>query len=330
MRLSVSLGLWQDRPAGEALATARAADELGYPELWVGEMATYDSFALATAVGLRTERIGLTIGPLAVGVRDPMMIAMGAASVADLVGRPVAIAVGTSSPLVVEQWHGRMEARSATVLREAVQALRPLLDGQKSDFSGKFLASRGYRLRLPAPRSELTVAAFGPAAVRTAALADRMVLNLITPASAARLISDLRTAAAANGTATRVAAWVSAAVDPDEEAVNRIRRGVVGYLAAPGYGEMFIEAGFGDVVEFARTRPHPKDLLAAIPDKLLESVALLGNLDDVRARLADYAEAGVDEVALVPISTDRDPAGAATLAALATSTSPSTAPSTGA
>ncbi|MFF3442861.1 LLM class F420-dependent oxidoreductase [Streptosporangium sp. NPDC002721] len=332
MKLGVSLGLWQDRPAEEALLTARAADELGYDELWVGEMATYDAFALATAAGLATGRIGLTVGPLAVAVRDPMMIAMGVASVASLVGRPVNVAVGTSSPLVVEEWHGRSRARSATVLREAVRALRPLLDGEKSDFSGECVKSRGYRLRLPAPRAELTVAAFGASAVRTAATADRMVLNLITPASAARLTADLRTAALAipapkaapapdaaqeQAQAPRVAAWVTAAIDPGREAVDRIRRAVVGYLAAPGYGEMFVEAGFGDVVAFARTRPHPRELLAAVPDGLLESVALLGDVATARERLRAYADAGVDEVALVPVSTDADPGGVATLKALA-------------
>ncbi|GIH26195.1 LLM class F420-dependent oxidoreductase [Acrocarpospora phusangensis] len=350
MKLTVSLGLWQDRPAEEALVTARAADELGYPELWVGEMATYDAFALATAIGSATSRIALTVGPLAVAVRDPMMIAMGAASVAGLTGRPVSVALGTSSPLVVERWHGRPHAGSTKALSEAVDALRPLLDGVKSDHP----RSQGYRLRLPPPRSELTVAAFGPAAVRIAARADRMVLNLITPASAARLIADLRTlttpetdgsrvltapeadgsraltAREAEGSRTltapeaeggnakpgpRVAAWVTACADPDQAAIEQLRRAVVGYLAAPGYGEMFAEAGFGDIVDYARTRPHPRELLAAIPDKLLESVALLG--DSIETRLAEYTAAGVDEIALVPVSTDNDPGGTQTLRTLA-------------
>jgi probable F420-dependent oxidoreductase len=313
MRLSVSLGLWQDRPASEAVRTAQIADEHGYPEVWVGEMATYDAFALATAIGARTRQIALTVGPLAVTVRDPMMIAMGAASVADLTGRQVNVALGTSSPVVVEEWHGRSRAGSSTALREAVQALRPLLDGERSDFSGAQLTSEGYRLRLPAPRSEITVAAFGPAAVASAALADRMVLNLLTPASAARLITDLRLLAPA----TRVAAWVTAAVDPGPAAIEQIRRGVLPYLAAPGYGEMFVEAGFQDVVSFARTRPHPKELLARIPDALLECVALIGDSVEIMDRLDAYAEAGVDEVALVPASTDTDPCGEATLKALA-------------
>ncbi|MFE0149223.1 LLM class F420-dependent oxidoreductase [Nonomuraea sp. NPDC059007] len=313
MRLSVSLGLWQDRPAEEALATARAADALGYPSLWVGEMATYDAFALATAIGLATGRIGLTVGPLAVTVRDPMTIAVGAASVAALTGRRVDVALGTSSPLVVEGWHGRSRARSAAALRESVEALRPLLDGERSAYTGESVASNGYRLRLPAPRSRLTVAAFGPSAVRTAARADRMVLNLITPASAARLAAQVR----ALNPEVSVAAWVSAAVDPDREAVDRIRRAVVGYLPAPGYGEMFAEAGFADVVAYARTGPHPRELLAAVPDELVASVALLGDADTVAARLSAYARAGVDEVALVPVGTDRDPAGTTTLKTLA-------------
>ena len=75
-------------------------------------MATFDAFAFATAAGLQTENIALTIGPLAVSVRTPMTIAMGAASVADLTGRTTNIALGASSTVVVEEWHGRTRART--------------------------------------------------------------------------------------------------------------------------------------------------------------------------------------------------------------------------
>jgi alkanesulfonate monooxygenase SsuD/methylene tetrahydromethanopterin reductase-like flavin-dependent oxidoreductase (luciferase family) len=46
-------------------------------------------------------------------------------------------------------------------------------------------------------------------------------------------------------------------------------------------------------------------------------VSLAGDRETVHARLAEYADAGVDEVALVPGSSDADPAGVATLTALA-------------
>jgi probable F420-dependent oxidoreductase len=319
MRLSVSLGYWQDRPPQDALATVRAADRLGYRELWIGEMATYDAFALAVQVAAETSRIRLSVGPLAVAVRDPMSIARGVASVADLTGRPVDVALGTSSPVVVAEWHGRDHDRPALRLRESAVALRQLLDGRKTVFEGETVSTRGFRLRLPAPGSELTVAAFGPAAVRVAARhADRMVLNLVTPASAARLVEQVRAEAKRAGLdPPRVAAWVCTAVEPSGAAREQLLRGIVGYLAAPGYGEMFGEAGFADLVTYARSRPHPRDLFAAIPPELINTVGAIGTVDEVRAALSSYAAAGVDELAIVPASIDSDPGGATTLTALA-------------
>ena len=114
-----------------------------------------------------------------------------------------------------------------------------------------------------------------------------------------------------------VAVWLATVVDPSEAGIEQLRRGLVAYMSAPGYGEMFAEAGFGDVVRFARTKPHPGELLAAIPAELVGHVSLAGDVQAVRGRLAEYASAGVDEVALVPGSSEADPAGVATLTALA-------------
>ena len=93
-----------------------------------------------------------------------------------------------------------------------------------------------------------------------------------------------------------VAVWLAAVVDPSEPGVEQLRRGLVSYLSAPGYGEMFAEAGFGDLVRFARSGPRPGELLAAIPAELAGHVSLVGGEREVRARLAEYAGAGVDEV----------------------------------
>jgi probable F420-dependent oxidoreductase len=318
-RLSVSLGLWQDRPAAEVVRTAEAADALGYGEIWIGEMATFDAFALGAVVAERTARAALTIGPLAVAVRDPVMIAMGAGSLAELTGRTVNVALGSSSPVMVEQWHGRRQEHTALALAESAAAVRTLLAGGRADVRGEVISTRGFRLRTRAPGTPLTIAAFGRGAVRVAARqADRMVINLVTPKSAARLVQMLHDECRVAGRPVPpVAVWLAAVIDPNEAGLEQLRRGLVSYMPAPGYGEMFAEAGFGDVVRFARTRPHPGELLAAIPPDAVGHVSLAGTGPAVRARLAEYADAGVDEVALVPGSSEADPAGVATLTALA-------------
>lgn len=318
--LTAGLGLWQDRDPLEALTTAHLADALGFRELWMGEMATFDAFALASAVAARTERIALCVGPLATAVRDPMAMAMGVASVSALAGgRPVHLAVGSSSPAVVERWHGRRRERTARHIRETVAALRPLLAGEKADVRGELVSTSGYRLRLPAPSTSVTVAAFGPATVRVAAeTADRMVLNLVTPALTADLVAGLREAAAAAGRpAPRVACWVTAAVDPAPETLLQLRTAACAYLAAPGYAEMFDAAGFGALVAAARDGAPFGELVRRAPEELPAAVGLLGAPADVAARAAAYGTAGVDELVVLP-ATAGDDGGARTLRAVAT------------
>ena len=65
MSLGVAIPFWLDRPDEEAVEIARTADRAGIQSVWVGEMASFDAFALATAIGLQTERARLKVGPLA-------------------------------------------------------------------------------------------------------------------------------------------------------------------------------------------------------------------------------------------------------------------------
>src|SRR5690606_36344712 len=127
VRADAVLGLWQDREPLEAIATARAAERLGYRRLWIGEMATFDAFALATAVAGATPSLEPVVGPLAVSVRTPTTIAMGVASVALLTGRPTHVALGTSSKVVVERWHGRSRVGGTAQLGATAASVRALL-----------------------------------------------------------------------------------------------------------------------------------------------------------------------------------------------------------
>jgi probable F420-dependent oxidoreductase len=178
--------------------------------------------------------------------------------------------------------------------------------------------THGYRLRLPPPEPSLTIAAFGDAAVRVAARhADRMVINLCTPELAGRLRERLALHAAEAGVdPPRLAAWIPACVDPGEGAIAQLSRGAVAYLAAPGYGEMFAAAGFGDLVEHARAGVRPGELLARVPIELPRAIGLVGGEHEVRERIDLYRRAGVDEIAIVP-ATAGDPGGRRTLEALA-------------
>jgi probable F420-dependent oxidoreductase len=316
--LGVVMPYWLDRPDTEAVEIAQAAESAGIETAWVGEMASFDAFALATAIGLRTERLRLKVGPLAVAVRSPVAIALGVASVATLTERGVDIALGASSPVIVSGWHDRPWDHLAPRTRETVVALRSLLDGQRVEFNGRYVRSHRFRLRAPQPATSIAVAAFGPKMTEVAARhADELLLNLVTPDHLAGARRRMQAEAEAAGRpAPKLSVWVPVALDPGRGALDQLRGQLAVYLGAPGYGEMFARLGFGPLVEQARSGAPRAELAAAIPAELVGQVGCLGTAEQIGERIAAYHEAGADHVGIVP-STAEDPSGRRVMAALA-------------
>jgi len=311
MKISVVAAAREDAQSPtEALEVAAVADRLGFGEVWLGEGPTWDAFTLAAAVGARTSRIALTAGPVPVSVRDPFTIVRGAASVEAATGRPTGVALGTSSSRVVEGVHGRSRATPVADLRDCAAAY---VAHRRGDWFGA-TGAHGFHRRLPAATGPLTIAAFGPRAIRIAArYADRMLLDLVSPAQVRALRDALH---AETDRPPALAAWLPAAVDPDDASYAQLMRALAGYLPVRGYQEMFAAAGFTAAVELANRGADREELLAALPEHAARTVGLVGDAATVRARIAEYAEAGLDEVAIVP-ATAGDPAGECTLTALA-------------
>ena len=236
MRLSVVLGEWLDRPIDADLAVAVEADRLGYPEVWIGEMAKLDAPAWPPLVVARTRQIEPCLGPLAVTVRSPAQIALAVGhGRRDRPARRTSPSArrATSSPAGTGAPRAGAADRAGDGDRTSVRAL---LAGERVD---------GFRLRQPPDGATVTVAAFGPRAV-----GDR---RRGRPDGAQH--GDGRGRRRAwPPSHPNTAVWLAAAVDPTPEERRWLTLGYVGYLAAPGYGEMFADRR----LRRARgVRPHP-------------------------------------------------------------------------
>jgi probable F420-dependent oxidoreductase len=316
-RVEGVLPFWLDRPDEEAIGIALEVQRAGFGTLWIGELATFDAFALATAVGHRAEGMSMKIGPLPIGVRSPVSIALGVSSVATLTGSEIGLALGASSPAIVSGWHDRQWAHAASRMRETIECLRGIMAGERSQYEGRHLRTHSFRLRRPGPDIRISVAAFGPAMTRVAARhADEVVLNLVPPehVSAVRATVDAE-ATAAGEKAPGLAVWVPVALEPEKEARAQLASQLAIYLGAPGYGEMFSRLGFDGLVRRARDGVRRSELARSVPLELLERVCAIGSADEVTARISAYHDAGADVVGVAP-STAEDPGGQAVLTAL--------------
>ena len=306
-QVAVTLPYWLDRPAGEALAVVRATEAAGIAELWIGEMATFEAFALAGAVAASTAIERIVVGPLPLALRDPVLLAMGVATVSEVGGRSAHLALGASTPTVTAGWHGRPERPTLARFRSTLATLRTVLAGDRGP--------GGFRLRVDASGSSVALAAFGPRMLGVGRRAGRHRRPQPRDRRAGREGPRAWWTAAAAAAARprpRLAVWVAAA--SSAPGIAQLGRGLAVYVAQPGYGEMFTQAGFGELVVAARAGRHPKDL--AVPAELVGAVGAVGDGAAIEERLTAYGEAGADVVCLAPATAD-DPGAARLLRAVA-------------
>lgn len=319
------LPYWFDRPDDEALDIARNAEVSGFSRLWIGEMATFDAFALAGALARETRRIELVLGPLAAGVRSPVALALGLRTVAELGDRPAHLALGASSPQIVDGWHGVPWSGALTRLAETFEATTPILAGERAAYDGERVRTRDFRLRAALRTDPITLAVFGPATLAYGARqADRLVFNLLTEEATGRLCREVtRLAAEAGRPSPRICLWLPIALGAEPAlspaAQKQIASQLCAYLAAPGYDRMFIEAGAEALVDRARGGASRSSLASELSPQILQRFVVTGSWHDTSAleeTLRRRFELGVDEIALVPSTAD-DPGAAQTLSTLA-------------
>src|SRR5689334_6399444 len=70
--------------SADALRLALLAEQLGFTSVWVSELATYDAYALACAIAVRTERITIGTAIVPVSTRTPALHAMSMSTLAQL------------------------------------------------------------------------------------------------------------------------------------------------------------------------------------------------------------------------------------------------------
>ncbi len=120
-----------------------ALPDLGYTDAWSSEVNGADAFTPLAAAALWTT--GLRFGTAIAGIytRGPALLAMNAATCASLAPGRFVLGIGTSSPVIVEDWNGLKLDRPYQRARDTLRFLRAALAGEK--VSGEFDAFASIR-----------------------------------------------------------------------------------------------------------------------------------------------------------------------------------------
>jgi F420-dependent oxidoreductase-like protein len=344
MQLGLNLAMthWQTG-AEPNVGLAQEAERLGYSSIWTEEAYGSDAVTPLAWVGALTNTIKLGSAVWQIPARTPAMAAMTAATLDMLSGGRLLIGLGVSGPQVVEGWHGQPFERPVGRTREYVEIMRMILARQEPvsyegrDYTLPYRGDRGLGLGKPLklimhPRGEIPfyLGALGPKNVElTAEIAQGWLPIFYSPRCAGDVFGESLEAGFAKagdgkcaGDGFDVAPVVSVVVDDDVDAARRpVKERIALYIGGMGHAkknfsnQLIRRFGFDEAADEIQRRflaGEREEAVAAVPDELIDEVALCGPPSRIDELLDPWRKS---DVTTIIVDSD-DPAALAVMADL--------------
>ncbi|HEY8122779.1 MAG TPA: LLM class flavin-dependent oxidoreductase [Myxococcota bacterium] len=290
----------------------RAEGEWGYPAIWMAETAGPDSFSLAGAMAVSTSTIEIGTAIVPVYNRTPAVLAMSAATLAQLSNDRFVLGLGASSHAIMGDWNGVDFRAPLGHVRESVAVIRQALGADKTDFEGKHFRSHGLRLGAkPKKPLRIYLAALREQMCELAGeIGEGLIINFQPASAMPQILAAYRRGAARagrDGTNDEVVCRFQLCVTHDRAKARAIvRAGFGGYLAAPVYNAFLAWCGFeqeAKTIAEAFARRDRAAVATAITDEIVDRIAIIGTPDECREQIAGFVAAGVTTPVLAPLAT---------------------------
>ncbi len=126
------------------------AEALGYESVWTAEAYGSDAVSTAAWILANTETIKVGTAIMQMPARSPACTAMTAMTLNQLSNGRFIIGLGASGPQVIEGWHGLAYGRPITRTREYIEIIRKIMAREAP------VEHQGYHYQLPYARSDGT------------------------------------------------------------------------------------------------------------------------------------------------------------------------------
>ncbi|MEM7250122.1 MAG: LLM class F420-dependent oxidoreductase [Pseudomonadota bacterium] len=322
MKLGIMLG-YTPGTMNDKLDLVHRAEALGFDSVWTSEAWGRDAVTSAAWVLARTERINVGTAIMQMGARTPAAAAMAAMSMHEMSGGRFIMGIGPSGPQVIEGWHGTPYGKPLGRTREYIAIIRKILareaplehDGEhyQIPYNGPGATGLGKSLKTilhPDPSLKIYTGSFTPAGVRTAAeIADGVIPIFANPERLDLFADDLSTgfgkaAGAKTMSSFDFAPFCRVVVNDDLEAARNSLRDYfalyIGGMGAKGknfYNDYACTLGFEEAagnIQDLFLNGKRAEAAAAVPDQLIDELALVGPRSRIKERLDVWKSAARD------------------------------------
>jgi probable F420-dependent oxidoreductase len=280
---------------GQMRAAARA-DAAGFHSVWVTEFFNANGFVRLAAVATATKRAKLGTGIAYAFMRTPMLAASAAMDIDELSGGRMILGLGSGTRTMNENWYSvKFDAAPAPRIRDAIALVRAAIAAQKG--GGLKYEGPHYKVSIPqysrpgAPRTEIPIclAAVNRGMIRAAAAsADGLIGH---PIYTRKYIQE-RVLPELEGSKCELIPYVVASVSNDRaQARAEARAQIAFYYSTRLYHSVLEPHGMQAVGEEIAQAFRKGDFAAmsrAVPDELVDAIAIAGTPDEVRDQLSQW------------------------------------------
>jgi len=310
---------WSDITKQELIEIACLAEDLGYDSIWVPEMWGRDAFSILGLLASCTKTIKLATGIISVYSRTPAIIAQSVATLDEISDGRIILGLGTSGPIVIENWHGVPYEKSLQRTREYVDIVRMILNSEKVNYEGEIFKLRNFRLQFKPIRNNIPIfiAAMGSKNIKlTGEIADGWIPFLLPPEELANGKNELLSGAEKverNAGQIEISPYIPAAVSQDENlAKNIIKEYIAYYVGGMGtfYHRAMVRYGFqaeADMMVDAWSKGNKSGAIESVTDEMVDCLSICGSAESGGSKIAEYIDNGADlPIILFPPKASRE------------------------
>ncbi len=299
----------------------KEAEALGYDSVWTAEAWGSDAVAPATWILAQTSKINVGTAIMQMPARTPACAAMTAQTLYALSGGRFILGLGPSGPQVVEGWHGVAYGRPLTRTREYVSIIRKILAREER------VTHEGYHYQMPYrgddatglgkplksilhgdPALKIYTASIAPKGMECSGeVADGVFPVWMNPERFDLFEESLNAGFAKAGGGKsletfEVLPFVTAVMGDDlDQCRGPVRGQLALYIGGMGakdknfYNDYCKRLGYEEAaVKIQKLYLDGKkaEAMAAVPDQLIDDVALVGPWERIKDRLGAWKAAG--------------------------------------
>ncbi len=280
----------------DQIAAARAAERHGFHSVWTLEFFHQHGFVRLGAVAAATERVKVGTAIAYAFMRTPMLAASAAMDLDEISNGRVILGLGSGTRSMNVNWYSMpFDDPPAPRMREAIELIRAAFAAQKGGglrYEGKY-----YQVKIPqyarpgAPRERIPIylAAVNKHMIRTAATtADGLIGH---PIYTRKYIAE-KVLPRLEGTACELAPYVITSISSDREQARREARAQIAFYYTTRLYHSVLDVhgwrGIGETIADAFRRMDFKAMEAAVPDEMVDAIAVAGTPDEVRDRIRQW------------------------------------------